>query len=139
MNTNLSLLFILISSFLIYILGIVNIIHSYNKYKFSILFVIISFLMYPISPVIFLMTSILENNKIKKDIDKQNEIITKTKFRLSIIIFIIYCLLFPIYIFLLKHTATNQEWYSEIALVCANITIFFTYLLFMISNRLNKI
>ncbi|MDL2290186.1 hypothetical protein LJB95_02145 [Paludibacteraceae bacterium OttesenSCG-928-F17] len=98
-------------------------IFSIRKYKYSKWSIVPALLMFPAPPLILILQSYCEKKVLKKSEKKEDEIKGKANHKISIAIFIFYYLLGFILAGALHVCDANDEWYSEIALVCTNFVM----------------
>lgn len=138
LTTNIALPSMLISTLLLYIVGLIGLFRSYRKYKFNIIWIFIGLILFVCPPLILILISILERNKIKKGSNANHILKSRIRVNISVAIFIFYYSLFPLLVLFLKYSSINKEWYQEIAITCVNIIMLaFVPLYLYVKKKIN--
>lgn len=141
-TTNISLGFFIGTQIVMYLIGLLEMVRSVNKYHYSILWIILSLLFFVWPPFFAIYINLLEKSKVKKDkgTESMQYLTARVRLNIAVALFIFYYLLIPLFTFFLKYASTNSDWYEEIALVCVNIALIALYPVLVYSRkRLNLI
>ncbi len=123
MTTDISLMALIVSTLLLYIIGLIAMVQSIIKYKYSKLWLALGLLLFICPPFLFVLISLCEKVEIKKNSSTPAFLKAKIKVNISVAIFIFYYSLYPLFVLFLKYSAVNEDWYKEIAMVCINIVM----------------
>lgn len=122
-TTDITLMVLIITTLLLYIIGLIAMVQSINKHKYSKLWLALGLLLFICPPFIFVLISFCEKNEIRKNSSTPAFLKAKLKVNISVAIFIFYYSLYPLFVLFLKYSAVNEDWYKEIAMVCINIVM----------------
>ena len=122
-TTDITLMVLIITTLLLYIIGLIAMVQSINKHKYSKLWLALGLLLFICPPFILVLISFCEKNEIRKNSSTPAFLKAKLKVNISVAIFIFYYSLYPLFVLFLKYSAVNEDWYKEIAMVCINIVM----------------
>ena len=113
---------------LLYIIGMVAMLRSIIKYRYSPLWLIVAAAMLVCPPLIFLLYSFREKVKLKESQQIKEKIRSEIKYKGMVVLFLIYYVCGVFFAFFLKY-GLHVEWGGECAVFFANIL----YLLFLLT------
>lgn len=139
-TTNFSLMALIISTLLLYVIGLIAMVQSIMKYKYSKFWFALALILFFCPPLIFILISLCEKAEIRRKSSSFAFLKAKIKVNISVAIFIFYYSLYPMFVIFLKYTAVNNDWYKEIAMVCVNIVMLaFIPLYLFVNKKINTV
>ena len=138
-TTNIAILLFIITNLILYVIGMIALVKSAFKYKYNFLWVFVGVLLFVCPPLLIVLMASCERGILIKSRNAQERAKGKCKLAIVLALFVCYYLLFPAFSLILRYTATNADWYAEIALVCVNVVmIAFIPLYLFVKRTLNK-
>jgi hypothetical protein len=127
-ETAILVLVMMITIVLLYIIGMLAMLKSVIKYKYSPLWLIVAALMLVCPSLIFVLYSYREKAKLKETQQIGEKLRSEIKYKGMVVLFLIYYIVGLFLVFFLKYVL-HVEWGGECALVLANVL----YLLFLLT------
>ena len=97
-TTDITLMVLIITTLLLYIIGLIAMVQSINKHKYSKLWLALGLLLFICPPFIFVLISFCEKNEIRKNSSTPAFLKAKLKVNISVAIFIFYYSLYPLFV-----------------------------------------
>ena len=139
-ETDISLLMMLITIVLLYITGMVAMLRSVIKYKYSPLWLIVAAILLICPTLIFVLYSYREKAKLKESQQIREKVRSEIKYKGMVVLFLIYYVFCVFLAFFLKY-GVHIEWGGECAVFFANalyLLFFLTYAVY-IRKQINKL